>query len=351
MTTGRKSPFRIAAMGDQTHALKARGPVKGSSADARARQLAEYTSHLRTINNRYGRPYAPRTIGAYRDAVIALDKWMTEKKVTGDFTACDTDTLNRFFRWYHREHDQATGDTYTGATNTKQRNLRHLFTWLQEEYDHEHPYTGKGLVRYSAPKAGRPQTLSRDFVGDMLKATGNSSPRVRDFETVRDHAIIRVLTDGVRATELLMLQVSTVLLDQGVAQIVPLKSGRGAAKGRLVPLQPKTVIALRRYLRARETHKLSRSEWLWLGTRGRGHLKYSGLYRMLNRRAEQAGYGAVAPHMFRHTWADDLLASDVSEEDVMEAGGWTDRSMLRRYAADMASSRAVTAVQGLGDRY
>lgn len=41
----------------------------------------------------------------------------------------------------------------------------------------------------------------------------------------------------------------------------------------------------------------------------------------------------------------------VSAEDVMEAGGWKDRGMLRRYGADMAAQRAVSAIHQLGDRH
>jgi hypothetical protein len=35
-------------------------------------------------------------------------------------------------------------------------------TWLEAEYDHHHPYNDE-LSRY-APAAGRPSTLSTDFI-------------------------------------------------------------------------------------------------------------------------------------------------------------------------------------------
>jgi len=85
------------------------------------------------------------------------------KKIDGDFTACDTAVLNGFFRDYDAAHTR-------GGTNTKQRNLWHLFTWLGAEYDHPHPYTDE-LSRY-APSAGRPSTLSTDFIRDLLAGAG-----------------------------------------------------------------------------------------------------------------------------------------------------------------------------------
>ncbi|MET7904108.1 hypothetical protein ABZS86_22730 [Streptomyces sp. NPDC005355] len=41
----------------------------------------------------------------------------------------------------------------------------------------------------------------------------------------------------------------------------------------------------------------------------------------------------------------------MSEGDVMQVAGWKDPSMLRRYAADMATTRAHAAVKRMGDRY
>jgi site-specific recombinase XerD len=94
----------------------------------------------------------------------------------------DTATLNRYFREYYLEHGQ-------GGTHTLQRNLIQLFNFLQRERDHPSPYTD-ALNRYAEVK-GRPKTLGAEFVDDLLEVTG--SDRSRDFETARDHALIRIL--------------------------------------------------------------------------------------------------------------------------------------------------------------
>jgi len=88
--------------------------------------ISEYGEWLRTRTNRHGRPFQAETISAYRDAAVALSSWMTSAGLSVDFTGCDTAMLNRFFRSYLASHSQ-------GGTNTKQRNLRHLFTWLASE--------------------------------------------------------------------------------------------------------------------------------------------------------------------------------------------------------------------------
>lgn len=331
--------------------------VKGAE-DARLALIAELELHLSTTTNKHGRPFQRRTVNAYKYAATQLHHWLTAQKVAGDFTSVDTATLNKFLRWYYQEHDvpksQDGKGGYTGGTNTVQRNLRALFAYLAEEYDHTDPYEDPKLQRYATPPLGKPKTLSTEFVGDMLKATGNGSPKVRDFQTVRDHAILRVLTEGLRSDELLNLRVQDLDLVRGTLVVVPIKMDRNSLDGRVIPLQPKTVKALARYLRVRATHKRANvDDWLWLGTRNRSRLLYAGLHGLVKKWAEEAGYdpSAVSPHSFCHTWADDLKAAGVSGEHIMAIRGWKSPAMLRRYGADMASTRAVNAVQGLGDRY
>jgi hypothetical protein len=104
-------------------------------------------------------------------AAHVLDAWMTKRKIDGDFTACDTSLLNRFFRDYHDAHTR-------GGTSTKQRNLRHLFTWLEANYDHPHPYTDD-LNRYAPRPGGRPpcrQTSSRTSSRSPAAGTERRSP-------------------------------------------------------------------------------------------------------------------------------------------------------------------------------
>lgn len=100
-------------------------------------------------------------------------------------------------------------------------------------------FRGDGLNRY-APVKDRPKTLADDFIDELLEATGGG--RARDFETSRDHAIIRILrSEGIRRSELLGMTMHTLPADvirNPMIRLVPLKGARAAGDGRLIVLAP-----------------------------------------------------------------------------------------------------------------
>ena len=270
----------------------------------RQMQVSEFAEWLRTQTNKHKRPFQEQTILGYSEAARVLDRWMAGHSVDGDFTACDVPMLNEFFADYHAGHGQ-------GGTNNRQRNLHHMFKWLAFRYEHPDPWASPDLVRYG-PVKSRPSTLAEEFIRDLLQVTGDG--RATSFIDVRDHAIIRMLTEGVRRTELAQQQLGDLsedLIARPFVRVVPLKGAREFTQGRLVPLMMGSAQALSAYLRVRRTHAQAELPALWLGSSNRGPLSGSGVYQMLERRAEQAGYDprAVHPHMFRHTFANDWPAA------------------------------------------
>jgi hypothetical protein len=73
----------------------------------------------------------------------ALDLWMGEEDIDGDFTACSVDVLNRFFAAYRNAHSQ-------GGANTRQR---------------DHP-----AVRPGGPAQGGPRVLGGRLVPLMMRS-------------------------------------------------------------------------------------------------------------------------------------------------------------------------------------
>ena len=85
---------------------------------------------------------------------------------------------------------------------------------------------------------GRLKPLGEEFVDDLLEVTG--SGRARDFETARDHAMIRILrSEGICRAELLgmvMYGLPADVIKGPLIRLVPLKGARAAGEGRLISL-------------------------------------------------------------------------------------------------------------------
>jgi len=320
-------------------------PIDGTGAAAeRRRQHNYFLIHLRASTTRKGTDFKENAINTHDDALIALDKWLTSMDFPGDYRDVDTATLGAFLKWWSTNYTQ-------GGANTKQRKLSKFFRWLSEEYGTPNPYTDK-LARYAPAKPGASKkVLDDEVVRGMLRVTSG-----KDFESVRDHAIIRVLVgSGMRRGQCAFLRVEDIDLRGRTATVIGQK---GWDDGHRKPFDNKAAEALARYLRMRSGHKLAGGAewgWLWLGTRGRGHLSGNAILQMLKRRAEQSGFArsAVHAHMFRHTYAHHHLASGGSETDLMNVMSWSDPAMVRVYAAELAEQRALEDARrrSVGGRY
>ena len=69
-------------------------------------QISEFSAWLRTQTNKHKRPFQEETIRGYAETARALDSWMAEEDIDGDFTVCSVEVLNRFFAAYRNAHSQ-----------------------------------------------------------------------------------------------------------------------------------------------------------------------------------------------------------------------------------------------------
>jgi site-specific recombinase XerD len=289
--------------------------------------LASFSRHLRAENK------APSTITTYAKAVIQLADYLERAGMPTAVAGIRREHVESFLI------DLQDNARRPATVAQRFRSLQQFFKWLKEE----------GEIRES-PMANMhpphvpdepPAVLREDDLRRLLAACAGP-----DFDDRRDTAMVRLFLDtGMRRAELAGLRLEDVDFDHDVAIVL----GKGR-RPRACPFGRKTAQALDRYLRVRGRHAAAAEPWLWLGQRGR--LTDTGVEQAIKRRGRQAGLVGLHPHLFRHTYAHDMLSAGMQEGDLMRLAGWKSRQMLGRYGASAADERARTAYKTLspGDK-
>ena len=146
-----------------------------------------------------------------------------------------------------------------------------------------------------------PAVLTLQEVDALEAAIDQSLPEGR-----RDHAMIEVLYScGLRVSELCGLQLSDLFLDEGFLRV----TGKGN-KQRLVPVSPKAVGELRRWIDERRLIDIRPGEedYVFVSHRRGRHLSRITVFHNLQVYARLAGIEKnISPHTLRHTFATHLL--------------------------------------------
>lgn len=194
-----------------------------------------------------------------------------------------------------------------------------------EQHLHASAFETKNGGRVLLP-AGR--YLSETDVDCLLEAciTAGTS---NDATRVRDHALIAVLASaGIRSVEITGLEVANLQLGQRRLDLTITKGGRP----REAWLHPAAVEALEAWLDIRGHDRgalfvpLSRTgRPLFRYGANRAHaarcLSYHQVWKIVRRRAEQAGLGVVTPHDLRRFFVSTMLANGHDLVLVCKAAG------------------------------
>ena|SRR5689334_12660924 len=271
---------------------------------------------------------SPGTIKVYSDGVNKFLRWCDKSGQPAEMTRT---AVQAFLA--DLIDDGAEGNT----ARSRDLALKRFAAWLVDEG----VLSANPLLGLRPPKADSKvvHALSDDELKRLIKACQGKALQDR-----RDEAIARLMAEtGMRASEVIGLQVSDVSLPDG---LVTVRRGKGG-KGRTAPISVQTAAAIDRYMRARRTHRLADTGDLWVGAGGKS-FGYHGLSKTLKDRAEAAGIKGFHLHLMRHTAATRWLRAGGSEGGLMAVAGWSTRSMVDRYTGASAAERAATEARGLG---
>jgi site-specific recombinase XerD len=282
---------------------------------ARSPLARSFERHMRAENR------SDRTIATYLHGLRQAETFLRARGTTVE--AATRADLEAFMADLLARRTASTAATYYKI-------LKVLYGWLVDEEELEADPMAK--MKPPIVPVNPVPVVPADGLKRLFAACAGKS-----FEARRDTALIMLLLDtGARRAEMAGLKLTDVDLDLDVLLVL----GKGRRE-RTLPFGRKAGEALDRYLRARSRHRQAELPWLWLGQRGR--LTEWGLVLMLRRRGAQAGLPGLHPHQLRHTFAHEWLVQGGAETDLMQIAGWKSRTMLQRYGASAADTRAREA--------
>ena len=270
---------------------------------------------------------AANTVAAYQSAVKMLEQWCEQ---TGHKPGVDRELIEAWTA------DSLAAGLDPGTAELRCTALRSLSAYLAAQ-----GATDGDLLRdLRAPKRIKkivPKLGPGELAALIAACKGTT------FADRRDTAMVRLMGEtGVRADELLSMNLADVNVSAGIAKVRKAKGG----KQREVPFGGKTGEAVGWYLRARRQHPKAALPALWLSHVGR--LSYGGAYKVIGARARKAGITDFHLHRIRHTFASQWLDAGGTEGGLMSIAGWSSREMLDRYVEDSATSRAIDEARKLG---
>jgi len=287
--------------------------------------VAEFLTHLRVE-----RRLSPHTISAYDHDLRTFFRFLVKDNESPVVDAVSPELLRRYLVWLESR------DLAAATIRRRFHGLRSFWTYLCDWHD----VTRNPFRRVALPKRpeSAPSFLTPEEVHRLLDATEANRYVARG---IRDRAVVTMsVYTGLRRQELLDLALHDVDLEEGIVRV---RRGKGG-KGRVVPLLPEVVSALRDWLELRP----SCDHPMLFVNHMRQPLGRHGLHHLFRRALRIAGIRqeGVTFHTLRHTFATLMLRGGCDLRSLQQLLGHSSLETTAIYLhTDLTSLRR--AVGGL----
>ena len=268
------------------------------------RTLQEFKDYLT-----YERRFSIHTISAYVGDIESFYTFLLKQNILDDkVTKYD---IRLFMK------DQIEGLLDKKSLKRKIASLRHYYTFLESKnYVSENPF-----LLVVSPKAA--QKLPRVLYEEEINLIFEANKRRTDLLKDRDQLILEFLfATGLRASEVVNMTLQSFNLNERFILVL----GKGN-KERMVPFTPHVQQLLKDYLNNQRKVLLSKRRSsqpmsaLFLNAQG-GKLTIQGLrYILLSIEKKTGEYLKLHPHLFRHSFATNLLDKGADLRVIQELLG------------------------------
>ncbi|BAT56882.1 Phage integrase (plasmid) [Nostoc sp. NIES-3756] len=215
--------------------------------------------------------------------------------------------------------------------------LKSFFNWMCYTYPDiiaTNPTVGIKLEKVPLPPAQSLTDEQMEHVWSALEMLGETKQR--------DTALVHILSHGLRAGEIVQLNVGS--FDGKLLFLPDTKTN----EPRLVPLRKESREVLEEYLRSRseqgeELNSLTPLMVSHHASYQGKRLSYHGIYFAVEKIGELAGIEDLHPHQFRHTYATDLLLLGVDPSHARKLTGHQSEKAFRRYTLRSEQEAAIAA--------
>ncbi|MCY7941090.1 tyrosine-type recombinase/integrase [Bacillus inaquosorum] len=271
------------------------------------------------------------TIDKYMRACQYLSGYAEELGMSADIRHIDVDFARGFVSWLINDKVKFDGHKFKldehktqglspRSVNDYIKTIRTFFRFLiDEDLATENPFLNLKLIT-------EPDDVIEILTKSELKRL-LAAPYLRSYPEFRDFVIITCLIDSLcRVGEILSLKVDNI--DFSSNFLVLKGTNTKTRKGRLIPLQARTIRLLKELIKENEEFD---TDYVFLTNYGE-QMTTNNFRHRLNTYAQRAGIKKkVHPHLLRHTGATMFLEAGGDIRHLQMILGHNDLRMIKRY--------------------